>query len=129
MIKEITEEEHKVITGWGRQGFVVMPFVLMPKGFVAYKGETPVVATWVYVSECKSLAWLSFTITNPEVSHIDRDEHFKKLFDFVEQLGRQDGIKCMIVATNNASMSKRLRENDFQETDNDIVHFVKPIKG
>jgi hypothetical protein len=128
---KITDEHWGIINGWIETlGEKFSEMHMVPKeaiqdGYISYVGDVPVCATFVY--DNGMIAWLAWTVANPDAQLGIRAEAFENLFNEIEKKMFEKGIRAIFAGTNNPSLIKRFHNSGFIITNYENVHMIKPL--
>jgi len=72
-------------------------------GLIVYKGDTPVVAGFIYLTNSKG-ALLDWIVSNPEYKEKDRKTALMLLIDSCEEVAKNNGYNIIFSFTRNKSL-------------------------
>ena len=126
MIKDYKKEDLEFIHKWCEHyKFPKLEDEMLPDGWIAYDGDTPVFVGWLYAQADLKIAWVAWVVMNPECDHRARDKAFVEFNAKIDEEAVARGIKMMITPTNNGSLINRFNSNGWQTYDIDVCHLMK----
>lgn len=130
-VRKIDSELRSLVDSWVLKhkemhtDLTVVPSQILTNGYVAFAGDVPAVATFVYSDNV--ICWYAWTTANPDVRGKDRDQAFKDLFEYTDKLMKDNGVLCAFAAVTNSSLLKRFYDEGFLVANYDNVHMLKPL--
>lgn len=131
MIKLMGNDEHDIVQGWWDKhpdNVYKLPKDILPTGYIAYDGDKPVIATFIYGAEGYFFGFQAWTTANPDMDKYKRDKCFGPLMEFVEKDLKAKGITVLFASPSNASLMKRFNDIGYVTCDTDAVHMIKILK-
>lgn len=131
MIHPITPPLYETVCEWWKHyGAVVPPREFFPKlGFVAFIGEKPIIAAWLYRDQECAFSMMEWVIANPDSTHEEREPAFKELAEHIFEVARSLGAKIMNIAIseNKKTFGQRLESVGFTPTDRNMTLYLKDL--
>lgn len=117
----------EICSWWKKQQWPVIPQEsLSTSGFLVVNDNVNVLAGWVYETN-SNIALLEFVVANPEIKGPQRDEAFELLFKTVDSYCKLRNFKFIFTMVRNESLMKRLENNSFQKTDQNMTHYMRSL--
>ena len=112
---------------WTKQDWpILQKDLLSDTGFIAHDDDTKYAVAWVY-STNSSIYILDWYVGNPDVDYKKRKEGLELIVDAAADFAKESGAKQLLTMTNNKRLSEKLKDMKFNETDRDMIHFVRSL--
>ena len=129
MIKDYEDHDYEMIKSWWENHpakVFVLPKEILPKtGYICYNKGKAVLATWLYISTCGTIAWQAWTVASLDSDKKTRTICFTELMDHVDEKMKKLGLKVIFAGPNNASLLDRFIRNGYTSYETDVVHCMK----
>lgn len=124
MVRDFRKEDYELVCGWWKQHkFPPPPLDLLPAtGYIADEAA----AAWLYLSNTP-VAWLEFTVVDPNAEKAVRHEAIDKLLRNIFARAKAIGNKIIFAAASEPSYCHRLKNMGFIEGDKKVSHFIKGL--
>lgn len=122
------EKDYQTVSDWwtAHQWPVIPLSSLSSTGFIVKDNENSYLAGWVYYTN-SDIAWLEFIVANPEFNGELRDQAFDLFFDVVLNYIKIKNFKKVFTSVKHPSLKKRLENNHFLKTDEEMTNFVRSL--
>ncbi len=132
MIRKINDKLFAIFQDWCRsQGWPQAPRELFPsRGYIAFIGEKPVIAGWLYRDPDSAYSMMEYVVANPDSSHEDRSICFHELAEHIFEEARASGAKLMhmaIARDKDETFGRRLEAEGFEATDRNVTLYLKAL--
>jgi hypothetical protein len=127
MIKQIDDDLYQTVcTWWVARGWPELPQGFLPKrGYVAFVGEKPIIAGFLYKDETSYFGMMEWIVAAPDASKEEKTIGFNELCEHISQVAKNAGVKLLMTAVNNPSLQQRYENNGFNPTDTGMTHLQK----
>ena len=124
----ILENDYQTIASWWEDySWPIVPKEILPQnGFMVKSEEVPLVAGFCYKTDSPILIF-EWIVGNPKVEKSLRKEGLKYLINYVTLWSKSQGFSKIITMTKNSGMVESLKDCKFQETDKEMIHFMRSI--
>jgi hypothetical protein len=124
---EMSKHYRTVAAWWSSHSWEPLPISMLSKtGYVAYKDDTPVAASWLYKTD-SSIAILDWYISDPEAAWEDRQEAIQAMIDAGSKDAKEMGFHVVLSFSQNKRLGEKLENSGFKETDNNMTHYIKGL--
>lgn len=129
MIQQIDDSLYQTICSWWiAHNWPVLPKEMLPKrGYMAFLGEKPIIAGFLYKDETSAFGMMEWMISNPDSSREQRDESFKELIKHVQEVSKEIGVRFLFTTTSKESLINRYKDAGFLVSDQSVTHLTKEI--
>tara|TARA_R100000805_G_C3538947_1_gene54757 strand:- start:179 stop:586 length:408 start_codon:yes stop_codon:yes gene_type:complete len=117
-VRALTTKDWDNLVEWWEwwPGWTTPPKDFLPNhgtgGFMVEKGNTPIVAGFVYFTNSK-IAWVEYIISNPKYKEDDRQQAIKKLLSELEKFITTMGYKYMFTVVQNKHLIQIHKDLDW----------------
>lgn len=113
---------------WSEHQWPALPQEILPsRSYMAFIGEKPILAGFLYKDETCGFSMLEWIVANPDSTQEEREEAFQELIDHVTQVAKEIGAKVLLTSTKNESLCDRFLKQGFQKTDTGMTYLIKGV--
>ena len=130
-IRRLTENDWDTLVIWWQHHFNAVPAKdFLPgeglSGIIIEKQNTPICACFIYSTNSK-VAFLEWTISNPEYKEADRSSIIDTLLLAAEQVIKDQGFKYIFGFTTKENLARRLEKLGHTITHSNSFELIKTI--
>lgn len=96
-------------------------------GLMVYKGETPVVTGFLYLSNSR-VAWIDWIVSNPKYKEKDRKQSIELLINSLEEVAKQQDYSIIISITRSKHLIETHKKLGYTVDDTPSYEISKKIK-
>jgi len=124
IIQPITKENYNVLVEWWKgYSWEAIPQECLPEiGFIV----NDVVAGFIYKTD-SNICLMEWIIGNPQADKDLRKKSISLLLNHLCDIAKNMGYKMCFTYTKNTSLIDSLEHNEFQKTDEQMIHFLRSL--
>lgn len=113
---------------WEKQGWPVLPAdVLSSTGFIIEHEGQKMAAAWVYKLQDSPWSLMEWTVGNPDAVWQDRSVALDLLVEKIAAHAKNDNSSLLLTMTKHQRLVDKLKLQQFEETDTDMVHLMRKL--
>lgn len=129
--RQILESDWDTLSSWWKWWrWPSMKKDMLPEngtgGVMIYKGDTPIVAGFVYTSNSKTI-FLDWVVSNPEYRESDRKEAINTLITIIELTFKSLGYKYVVTIGRNKSLIEIHKELGYSIDERTSYELIKTL--
>ena len=127
--RSMTMEDYPLLCKWWEHfGWPPVLPAMLPKstGVMVWKGDRPILASFLYLPREGCIAWMEWTVANPESSSEDRQAALELCLSWFKEIARSSGVYSIYTNTPVKKFGERLEKAGFQRTD-EGVNYILPV--
>lgn len=128
MIKTYTPEDHAMLAEWwtAHKWVPVVEAMLPPTGYIAYAGDKPIIAGFIYIlRDVKLMAWVEWVVSNPDTTPEERTDGFAELMGHLDAVAKENGVATLFTTSDNTGYIKRMELAGYNAMSTGQTHLFK----
>jgi hypothetical protein len=123
-IELVNEQNYSMLVEWWKEhNWGIVPFSMLPKiGFIV----DGTVAGFIYSTDSQ-VCLIEWIISDPKSEKLKRKKCLDYLLSVLCETAKDMGFKMGYTYTKNKGLIENLEKNGFQQTDTDVVHFIRRL--
>jgi hypothetical protein len=123
-IELVDEKNYNMLVEWWKgHEWPIIPFDSLPKTGIIVND---IVAGFLYSSD-SNVCMLEWIISDPNSDKEKRKESLNILIDKICHIAKDMGFKYCFTFVKNKGLINTLKENSFNKTDEEMIHFVRSL--
>lgn len=122
-----TPDDYPMLQAWWQaHGWPPVPQAILPKlGVIVSVKESPTVAGWLYMDNSVGVSMLEWIVSNPAARSVAVAAGIKHLIAYLSSEAKRLDYGITLTTSKVASLGKLLTRCGFQETDREMIHFIR----
>ena len=121
------EDYQNILTPWWTShNWEAPPLEFLPEGYIVSNNGIDVYASFIYYTGT-SIAWLEFTVCNPDAKIEDKKGCLEYLISIISTIAKDKGVKVLFTSTDKVFANALKKRGGFEIKDKECIQLIKTL--